>query len=150
MKQLVTAGTLYTKRPWLQLMNQLLQSLYLTAICLFVSSDSMVCSLYRIDMSKESFLKSRFLIFRSFIQSNFNCCPLVWHFCNKANTEQLEKLQYRALRIVFSDFTSSYASLLEKADLSTLHLNRLRRIAAETYKCINNLTPENIKRPCTT
>ena len=89
--------------------------------------------------------KSRFLIFRSFIQSNFNYCPLVWHFCSKTNTEKLEKLQYRALRIVFSDFTSSYASLLEKAELSTLHLNRLRCIAAETYKCINNLTPEYIR-----
>ena len=32
--------------------------------------------------------KSRFLIFRSFIQSNFNYCPLVWHFCSKANTEK--------------------------------------------------------------
>ena len=89
--------------------------------------------------------KSRLLIFRSFIQSNFNYCPLVWHFCSKTNTEKLEKLQYRALRIVFSDFTSSYASLLEKAELSTLHLNRLRCIAAETYKCINNLTPEYIR-----
>ena len=89
--------------------------------------------------------KSRFLIFRSCIQSNFDYCPLVWHFCSKTNTEQLEKLQYRALRIiVFSDFTSSYAYLLEKAELSTLHLNRLRCIAAETYKCINNLTPEYI------
>ena len=45
--------------------------------------------------------KSRFLIFRSFIQSNFNYRPLVWHFCSKANTEKLEK--YRALRIVFND-----------------------------------------------
>ena len=63
----------------------------------------------------------------------------------QANTEQLEKLQYRALRIiVISDFTSSYAYLLEKAELSTLHLNRIRCIAAETYKCINNLTPEYI------
>ena len=43
---------------------------------------------------------TRTLIFRSFIQSNFNYCPLIWHFCSKANTEKLEKLQYRALRIV--------------------------------------------------
>ena len=90
--------------------------------------------------------KSRFLIFRSFIQSNFNYCPLVWHFCSKTNTEKHEKLQYRALRIIiFSDFTPSYAYLLEKAELSTLHWNRIRCIAAETYKCINNLTPEYIR-----
>ena len=43
--------------------------------------------------------KSRFLIFISFIQSNFNYCPLVWHFCSKTNIEILEKLQYTALKL---------------------------------------------------
>ena len=47
-------------------------------------------------------------IFRVFIVSNFNYCPLVWHFCGKTNTSKIEKLQERALRFVFNDFTSSY------------------------------------------
>ena len=57
----------------------------------------------------------KILIYNSFIRSNFNYCPLVWHFCNKTNTEKLEKLQLRALRIVFNDFNSSYSDLLIKA-----------------------------------
>ena len=83
-------------------------------------------------LSKFLSVETRLLIFKSFIQSNFNYCPLVWHFCSKANTEKLEKLQYRALRIVFHDYISSYESLLSKVNLPTLHMNRLRCIATET------------------
>ena len=43
------------------------------------------------------------LIYKSFIKSNFNNCPLVWHFCFKSNAEGLKKLEHRALRITFND-----------------------------------------------
>ena len=58
--------------------------------------------------------ETKILIYKSFIYSNFNYCPLVWHFCSKASTDKLEKLQYRALRLVFNDFTSSHDDLLTK------------------------------------
>ncbi len=72
-------------------------------------------------------------------------CPIVWHFCSKANTNKLEKLQYRALRIVYNDYTSSYESLLEKVKLQTLHLNRLQNIAIETFKCLHKISPPYIQ-----
>ena len=96
-------------------------------------------------LSKFLSVETRLLIFKSLIQSNFNYCPLVWHFCSKANTEKLEKLKYRALIIVFNDYISSYESLLSKVNLPTLHMNRLRCIATETYKCINNMSPEYLR-----
>ena len=96
-------------------------------------------------LSKFLSAETRLLIFKSFIQSNFNLCPVVWHFCSKASTDKLEKLQNRALRIVFNEYTSSYESLLSKRNLSTLHMNRLRCIATEIYKCINNITPEYLR-----
>ena len=43
--------------------------------------------------------ETRLLVFKSFIRSNFNYCPIIWHFCSKVNTEKLEKLQYRGLKI---------------------------------------------------
>ena len=89
--------------------------------------------------------KSRFLIYKFFIQSNFNYCPLDWHFCSKTNTEKFEKIQYRALKIVFNDYVSNYATLLEKAQMPTFHISSLRYIAAEAYKCIYNLSPEYIR-----
>ena len=33
------------------------------------------------------------IIFISFIRSNFEYCPLVWHLCGKMNNQKLEKLQ---------------------------------------------------------
>ena len=88
-------------------------------------------------LSKFLNVPTRLIIFKSFIRSNFNFCPIVWHFCSKANTNKLEKLQYRALRIVYNDYTSSYESLQEKVKLQTLHLNRLQNIAIETFKCLH-------------
>jgi hypothetical protein len=46
--------------------------------------------------------------------SNFNFCPLAWHFCSKANTIKLEKIQERALRFIYEDYNSTYEKLLHK------------------------------------
>ena len=47
---------------------------------------------------------------------------LFFIFCNKANTEELVKLQYRGLKIVFDSYESSYKALVARANLPTLHL----------------------------
>ena len=57
---------------------------------------------------------SKLTIFHTFILSNFNFCPLAWHFCTDKNSKKLEKVQERALRFVYDDYTSSYINLLEK------------------------------------
>ena len=41
-------------------------------------------------------MKSKKLIFNSFIMSYFNYCPLVWHFCGKGNNNKLEQIQERS------------------------------------------------------
>ena len=80
---------------------------------------------------------TRLTVFKSFIRSNFNFCPIIWHFCSQTNTEKLEKLQHRALRIVYNDFQSSYEDLLHRVNTTTLHLGRMQSIAIETFKCLN-------------
>jgi len=35
-------------------------------------------------------------IYYSFILSNFNYCPLTWHFCGETHTKKIEKIQERA------------------------------------------------------
>ena len=74
-------------------------------------------------LSKFLNLDSRMAIFRSFITSNFGYCSLVWHACSAKNTQKLEKLQLRALRFVYHDYTSSRRP--------SLHLGRLRTLATE-------------------
>ena len=39
----------------------------------------------------------------------------MWHFCGKTNNQKLEKIQERALRILYNDYTSTYNELLDKA-----------------------------------
>jgi hypothetical protein len=85
-------------------------------------------------------------IYNTFILSNFNYCPIVWHFCGKSEMRKLERIQERALRYLLNDNTSSYDSLLSKSSMDTLHLKRLKSIACEVFKSLNDLNPIFMKR----
>ena len=80
-------------------------------------------------------------VYYSFIMSNFNYCPLTLHFCGEKNTKKIEKIQERALRFIYRDYDSSYESLLMKSQLPSLKIRRLRAIALEAFKILNNLPP---------
>ena len=80
-------------------------------------------------------------MYRAFILSNFNYCPLVWMFCGQGSVKKIERLQCRALRFTFNDFTSSYEQLLENSNEPSLSISRIRLLAIEVYKCVNELAP---------
>ena len=84
---------------------------------------------------------NKLTIFHTFILSNFNFCPLAWHFCNKSNTSKLEKIQARALRFIYEDYGSTYDELLEKAKVPSLKVRRMRTMAIECFKILNKLSP---------
>ena len=92
-------------------------------------------------VSRNLDLKSRRTIYNSFIMSNFNYCPLVWHFCGKMNNQKLEKIQERALRILYDDYKSSYEHLVETAGTCTILINRLRQITLTVFKSLHGLNP---------
>ena len=84
--------------------------------------------------------KSKNVICNSFIRSNFEYCPLVWHFCGKTNNNKLGKIQEQSLRILHDTYELSYEELSNKNGSSTLLLHRLKLLIVETYKsfqCIN-------------
>ena len=62
----------------------------------------------------------------SFVKSNFNYCPMVWHFCGKVNNDKIEKIQHRALKIIYKDYVSSYEDLVLKANVPTMLNKRLQ------------------------
>ena len=41
-------------------------------------------------LSKYLSTETKILIHKSFIRSNFNYCPLVWHFCSKNSSDEME------------------------------------------------------------
>ena len=78
--------------------------------------------------------KSKSIIYKSFIRSNFEYCPLVWHFCGKTNNNKLEKIQERSLQILQDTYELSYEELLNRNGSSTLLLHRIKLLLLETYK----------------
>ena len=83
----------------------------------------------------------RKILAQSFIASNFNYCPVVWHFCSAKNLYKMERIQERAFRFIYSDHSSSYNELLEKYGAGALELNRLRVMCTEIYKILNGISP---------
>ena len=84
-------------------------------------------------------------LMKSFILSNFNYCPLIWHFCSKIDTDKMEKIQKRGLRMVLDDCESDYETLLHKAKMQTLHVGRIKTLAIEIYKTLHSLNPSYIR-----
>ncbi len=62
----------------------------------------------------------------------------------------MEKVQKRALRFVYNDFTSTYEECLAKGNHSTSYITRLRYMATEFYKCMYSLNPTYLQDMVTT
>ena len=84
---------------------------------------------------------SRMAIYKSFIMSNFNYCPLIWMFTCKTSLSKLENIQKRALRFVLDDYQSGYNDLLQNANIPGIKIMLLRYLAIEVFKCINEINP---------
>ena len=82
------------------------------------------------------------IIYNSFILSNFNYCPVIWHFCGKYSTAKTEKIQERALRFVTEDYDSPISDILVKTKSKLLRVSRLKVIAKEAFKILNKDSPE--------
>ena len=87
-------------------------------------------------------VQGRINIYNAFITSNFSYCSIVWHFCHSDSTLKIEKLNKRALRVVFNDYTASYPDLLRKIKRPPLYIQRLQLMVIEVYKCINGTNPD--------
>ena len=85
--------------------------------------------------------KSKYIIYNSFVASNFNYCPIVWHFCGQVNNNKLEKLQERSLRIIHNDYESSFETLLKFSKQESLLAKRLKIMILEVFKTFNRLNP---------
>ena len=57
---------------------------------------------------------NKLTIFHTFILSNLNFCPLACHFCTDKNSKKLKKIQERAVRFVYDDYSSSLLKLCLK------------------------------------
>ena len=87
--------------------------------------------------------KAKAILVQSFINANFNYCPLVWHFSNAKSLLKLESIYRRSQRFLYEGIADS---TLYEDRLSTMYkhhmtVNRLRSLCIEIFKTINNLNP---------
>ena len=90
--------------------------------------------------------QSKLSLVRCFIISHFQYCTTIWHFCTRKDQDRLENIQKRALRLVFSDKSLDYETLLDKANVSSLYKERLRCFAIETFKSVTGINPDYLSK----
>ena len=81
------------------------------------------------------------IVMKTFIQSEFNYCPLIWMFHSRTIINKINPLHERALSIVYSDFKSSSEGLLMKDNSFSIHERNIQSLAIEIYKFLNGLSP---------
>ena len=80
------------------------------------------------------------IIIKSFVESQFNYCPLVWMFHSRKINNKINRLHERALRMVYIDYNSSFEQLLAKDNSVSVHHRNIQKLAIEIYKVQNNLS----------
>ena len=80
-------------------------------------------------------------ILKSFIESQFSYCPLVWMFCSRKMNRKINHIHERALRLVYNDYSSTFNELLIKDKSVCIHHKNLQQLAIEMYKVKNKLSP---------
>ena len=81
------------------------------------------------------------ILLRTFFESLFSYCPLIWMFCDKNLDHKINRLHERALRIAYNDYSASFEELLEKDGSVNIHQRNLRCLATEMFKIKNKLSP---------
>ena len=86
------------------------------------------------------FYRKRTLL-KTFIESQFSYCPLIWMFCSRRINRKINHIHERALRLVYDDYTASFDDLLKKDKTVSIHHRNIHYVAIEMYKVKNNLSP---------
>ena len=53
-------------------------------------------------------------LMKAFIESQCNYCPLTWMFHSRAKHNKISRIHQRALRLIYSDYSSNFDELLKK------------------------------------
>ena len=94
------------------------------------------------------------IIMKSFIESQFGYCPLIWMFHSRGLNKKINRIHERALRITYNDKSSlSYGELLTKNRSVTIHHRNIRTLAIEIYKVMQGISqaisqPQFVPRQC--
>ena len=81
------------------------------------------------------------LILKSFMESQFGYCPLVWMLHSRKLNNRINRLHESRLCVVYKDQKLTFDELLRKGNSFTIHHRNLQKLAIEMYKIEKNLSP---------
>ena len=87
-------------------------------------------------------LANRKSLMRTFITSQFNYCPLIWMFHSRQLNNRINKIQERALRLVYKDNKLTFDDLSMLDNSVTIHQRNLQILATEIFKVKNSSAAE--------
>ena len=76
-------------------------------------------------------LEKRRVVIKTFIESQFSYCPLIWMFHSRIMNNKINRLHERALRIFYSYFKSSFQGILMKDNSFSIHEKNIRNLPIE-------------------
>ena len=86
-------------------------------------------------------ISNRSVLMNAFFKSQFSYCPLVWMCHSRANNDKISRLHGSCLRMIYSNKSSLFETLLEKYDSASVHNRNLQILVTEIYKIKNDLSP---------
>ena len=85
--------------------------------------------------------QKRHILLKTFIESQFSYCPLIWMFCSGTMNNKINRIHERALRIVYRDYESTFEDLLKKDKSLRFHHRNIHQVAIEMFKVKKGLSP---------
>ena len=82
---------------------------------------------------------------KTLTEFQFNFCPLIWMFHSRRLNNKMNNVHKNALRIVYSDYKSTFQELLNKDTYFSVHHKNIQSLATEIYKHIIALSPANYR-----
>lgn len=89
--------------------------------------------------------QKRYILLKTFIESQFAYCPLIWMFCSSTLNKKINRIHERALRIVYRDYETSFQELLKKDKSLTFHHRNIHQVAIEMFKVRHDVSPQFMK-----
>ena len=91
-------------------------------------------------MAKLLSLNKRKTLFKAFVESQFNYCPIVQMFHIRRTNNKINRLHERALRNVYDDDVSNFDHLLATDKTFFIHRQNIHRLLIEIYKALYDIS----------
>ena len=89
-------------------------------------------------------IKTKQLIYNTYVASNFNYCSIIWMLSSKTNMEKLERTNKRALRFVTNKYHLSYEEICNQEKQLSVYRRCLKNAAILMYKIKKGISPKYV------